>query len=326
MLLDDSARGRSPRTRRRACRSPATTHRGSPVGPGTPRHLARRLEALGFDAVTDRPTWRLATTEVGPAVAPSGDDPPGHAGTYVDARLVLDGIAAVPDVAEALRTSGLRGAWSLAERARAGDWDVATVVRCDGEPAIAVPPSRRPPAGPATRGSSPRGHPTRTPPRRRSTAPTAWPGEPRPGPGSASVSSPRSRARARRRRSAVVGELHAGLRVTSGDASGCVSCGSRPQECNSARPFEIARHPHGSVAGCRAAVHFPGALPHERAVAHDTQGHDSGGAARSVPPRRGSRDRPPRSTCDTRGPMTSATVASWAVGRTAPQLATPSAL
>lgn len=106
--------------------------------PWHPPHLARLLEGLGLEPVEDRPTWRLPTTEVGPERPLSGDRP-GQAGAYVDARLVLDGIAAVPDVADALRTTGLRGAWSLAKQARAGDWERATVVRCTADPAIAVP-------------------------------------------------------------------------------------------------------------------------------------------------------------------------------------------
>lgn len=106
--------------------------------PWHPPHLARLLEDHGFVPVEDHPTWRLATSESGPDLALE-DDLPGQAGTYVDSRLVGQGIAAVPDLAHALRTSGLRAAWSLAKRAKAADWDVATVVRCRAEPATAVP-------------------------------------------------------------------------------------------------------------------------------------------------------------------------------------------
>jgi hypothetical protein len=106
--------------------------------PWHPPHLAALLEGAGFEPVEDRPTWRLPATEVGPE-RPLRDDRPGQAGAYVDGRLVLDGIAAVPDVADALRSTGLRGAWSLVKQARAGDWERATVVRCTADPAIAVP-------------------------------------------------------------------------------------------------------------------------------------------------------------------------------------------
>jgi hypothetical protein len=106
--------------------------------PWHPPHLAAQLEALGFEAVDDLPTWRLPTTEVGPSL-PDGGERPGQAGAYVDGRLVLEGVAAVPDVAEALRTTGLRGAWSLAKRAKAATWDGATIVRCELDPSVAVP-------------------------------------------------------------------------------------------------------------------------------------------------------------------------------------------
>ena len=86
--------------------------------------------------------------------------------------------------------------------------------------------------------------------------------------------------------SGVVGRATSGSgrpRVTTQDR---VSCGSRPQASSSARPCEIARHPHRFLAACRAAVHLHGALPHERAVGHDTQGGDGGGPrwSASAPP------------------------------------------
>lgn len=106
--------------------------------PWHPPHLAALLGGAGFEAVDDHPTWRLPTTEVGAAL-PLSEHRPGQAGAYVDPRLVLEGIAAVPDVADALRTTGLRGAWALAKQVRAGDWERCTVVRCTAEPSIAVP-------------------------------------------------------------------------------------------------------------------------------------------------------------------------------------------
>lgn len=106
--------------------------------PWHPPHLAVHLEALGFTAVADHPTWRLPTTGDGP-VWPEAGDRPGQAGAYADPRLVLEGISAVPDVAEALRTTGLRGAWRLARTAKEAAWEVATVVRCEVDPAAAVP-------------------------------------------------------------------------------------------------------------------------------------------------------------------------------------------
>jgi hypothetical protein len=118
---------------------------GATGRPWHPEHLARRLEAQGFRGVEDRPAWRLPVPTHAdhlPAGPPTEAAVPGQAGAYVDRRLVLDGIAAVPDVAEALRTSGLRSAWALATRARAGAWATATVVRCTDDPAVAVPALR----------------------------------------------------------------------------------------------------------------------------------------------------------------------------------------
>ena len=112
---------------------PGTTGR-----PWRPPWEAGLLEALGFEAVGDTATWRLRTTEVGPE-RPTSQDAPGQAGTYVDRRLVLEGIAAVPDLSAALRTSGLGAAWGLARRVREGSWEGCTVVRCEDDPALAVP-------------------------------------------------------------------------------------------------------------------------------------------------------------------------------------------
>lgn len=109
--------------------------------PWHPPHLAAHLEALGFAAVEDRPTWRLPTTTDGPQ-RPEAGARPGQAAAYADPRLVLEGIAAVPDVAGSLRTTGLRGAWELARRAKERAWDVATVVRCEADPSVAVPALR----------------------------------------------------------------------------------------------------------------------------------------------------------------------------------------
>lgn len=112
---------------------PGTTGR-----PWHPASQARLLEQLGFVAATDHPSWRLAATEHGPQ-RPTAHDAPGHAGRQSDRRLVLEGIAAVPDLSSTLRHASLRDAWHLAKRARAGAWTTATVVRCDDDPSVAVP-------------------------------------------------------------------------------------------------------------------------------------------------------------------------------------------
>lgn len=88
--------------------------------------------------VEERAMWRVATSEVEPVLVPGGPTP-GQAGTYGDPRLVLEGIAAIPDLSVAVRTSGLRSAWAVARRARDRDWEGCTVVRCTGDPEVAVP-------------------------------------------------------------------------------------------------------------------------------------------------------------------------------------------
>jgi len=110
--------------------------------PWHPSWAARLLEGAGLEPLLDQPTWRLPADHPVTAAAPDAgrsDDLPGQAGPYADRRVVLEGIAAVPDLAEALRTSGIRSAWSLARRARAGDWETCTVVRCSDDPRVAVP-------------------------------------------------------------------------------------------------------------------------------------------------------------------------------------------
>jgi GNAT superfamily N-acetyltransferase len=106
--------------------------------PWHPPSQAERLEAIGFEPLHDRRTWRLATTETGPE-RPRSDDAPGHAGSHGDPRLVLAGVAAVPDLSAVLRGARLRHAWGLAKRVRAGAWSTATIVRCDDDPVLAVP-------------------------------------------------------------------------------------------------------------------------------------------------------------------------------------------
>jgi hypothetical protein len=114
---------------------------GTTGRPWQPRHEADLLETTGFESIEETSTWRLRTSEVGPEAPPAGDDVerPRHAGSYADGRLVLDRIAAVPDLSGALRAAGIRGAWGLAKRARLAEWEGCTVVRCTGVAAVEVP-------------------------------------------------------------------------------------------------------------------------------------------------------------------------------------------
>src|SRR5690606_36272128 len=92
--------------------------------PWHPPHLARLLVDLGGEEVERRSTWRLPAIDLGVEL-PLSPDRPGHAGGYADPRLVLEGVAAVPDLSDVLRQPRLRGALAVARRARAGDWQTA---------------------------------------------------------------------------------------------------------------------------------------------------------------------------------------------------------
>lgn len=110
-----------------------------------PPHYAELLERHGLRAEREMRSWRIEVepSEVTPPMlgdaAVDGSLVPPHAGAYADPRLVLVEIAAVPDVSGALRSSGLRSAWSLARRAKGREWQTAVVVRVDADPSALVP-------------------------------------------------------------------------------------------------------------------------------------------------------------------------------------------
>ncbi len=106
--------------------------------PWAPPWEAALLEAHGLEPADRFPRWRLPAVDTG-VRRPEVVDPPGHAGRHGDPRLVLAGIAGVPDLSDALRSATLRSAWDLARRVRAGCWDTCTVVRGADPPAEAVP-------------------------------------------------------------------------------------------------------------------------------------------------------------------------------------------
>ena len=105
-----------------------------------PPWYAEQLRAAGAEPGEWRATFGIATEGwEGEVPAPSGDDPPPQAGGYADPALVLDGIAAVPDVTRLLAGASVRAAWRLARQARERVSDTAVCVRCDGDPAVLVP-------------------------------------------------------------------------------------------------------------------------------------------------------------------------------------------
>jgi hypothetical protein len=107
--------------------------------PWHPEWEARRLEAGGGRRTEEQPMWEVPLAGTADRAPVGGSEPPPQAGSYGDPSLVLEDIAAVPDVAGALRSSGLRSAWSLARRARERAWDTAVVVDhpADAAPAVA---------------------------------------------------------------------------------------------------------------------------------------------------------------------------------------------
>lgn len=108
--------------------------------PWQPAWYGEVLTRAGLAPGEVRRTFRLATDGAAiPAPAPADVDPPPHAGGYSDARLVLDGIAAVPDVSATLASASMRSAWRVARTARRKGFDTAVCVRCTGDPAVLVP-------------------------------------------------------------------------------------------------------------------------------------------------------------------------------------------
>ena len=105
-----------------------------------PPWYAEQLSAAGGTPDERRPTFHVPTAGWGAEVPkPSGEEPPPHAGGYADPALVLDGIAAVPDVTQLLAGASVRSAWRLARQARERPSDTAVCVRCSGAVDVLVP-------------------------------------------------------------------------------------------------------------------------------------------------------------------------------------------
>src|SRR3954470_9251562 len=109
-----------------------------------PPHDAAFLEAAGFDVTERFPSYRLRARGDESALMPASLTPPDLAGSYADPALLLtdgsDGeIAAVPDLASALRGAGMRSACPLARVARNRAWETCVVVRVHGDAGTLVP-------------------------------------------------------------------------------------------------------------------------------------------------------------------------------------------
>lgn len=118
---------------------------GTTGRPWHPPWYAAHLAAASLERVPDldQPTRRLPTAELGvdigvmaPLATPSSERV-AVAGRFVDPRIVLPGIAAVPDL-----TPARNSAVALARRAKRRDWEGCTIVDIDGNPAELVPQLR----------------------------------------------------------------------------------------------------------------------------------------------------------------------------------------
>lgn len=125
-----------------------------PAATGRPWHpewYAAQLLRSGGSVVAEVPTHRIGT-----GAADANDPAPAEgrldgsteapdraalavAGGYRDPRLELPEIAAVPDVAPALRSASIRSAWSLSRRVRGGALDAAVCLAWDRPPEEVVP-------------------------------------------------------------------------------------------------------------------------------------------------------------------------------------------
>lgn len=107
---------------------------GATGRPWHPERYVQSLRSVGFGITERRCSWRLPAAGAATLAPDPGADAPELAGRFGDPRLLLPGIAAVPDLSEARGSAG-----DLARRARRGEWSTAVVVRCDGDPAVLVP-------------------------------------------------------------------------------------------------------------------------------------------------------------------------------------------
>jgi len=98
-----------------------------------PPWYAAHLEAAGLERTAEARTWRVSPAP-GPHPNPVSVRRVPIVGRFVDTRLLLPGIIAVPDL-----TPGRDSAMTLARMARRREWTGCTIISVDGEPATLVP-------------------------------------------------------------------------------------------------------------------------------------------------------------------------------------------
>lgn len=107
---------------------------GTTGRPWHPPWYASHLEASGMAATIEQCTWRLAAVGDAPPALPAQHVKVPIVGRFTDARIVLPGITAVPDL-----TPARGSAVALARMGRRRAWTTCTIVAVDGEPAGLVP-------------------------------------------------------------------------------------------------------------------------------------------------------------------------------------------
>jgi hypothetical protein len=106
---------------------------GTTGRPWHPPWYAAHLEAAGLTRAADTRTWRLLAAP-GPHRDPVNPPRVPMVGRFVDPRLTLPGITAVPDL-----TPARGSAITLARMARRREWTGCTIVTIDGPASMRVP-------------------------------------------------------------------------------------------------------------------------------------------------------------------------------------------
>lgn len=107
---------------------------GATGRPWHPPWYGQLLAGAGLGRTTASHTWRLRSGGNAHHAQPVERPKVPMVGRFVDHRIVLPGVTAVPDL-----TPARGSAIALARMARRTEWRVCTVVAVDGDPAVLVP-------------------------------------------------------------------------------------------------------------------------------------------------------------------------------------------
>ena len=107
---------------------------GTTGRPWQPPWYAEHLRSAGLQQIGEHRSWRLRPAH-GLATVERVDRPRvPTVGRFVDPRIVLAGITAVPDL-----TPARGSAMTLARMAKGRQWDTCTIIAIDGDPSVLVP-------------------------------------------------------------------------------------------------------------------------------------------------------------------------------------------